>query len=371
MNGTIAWVPWKTVESFIYDTFRKLDVPEEDARICTDVILESDRRGIESHGCNRFKPMYVDRIVKGLQTPRTELEVLKETPTTLVVDAQQGLGMVASYRVMKRLIAKAKTVGLAMGAVKNSSHFGIAGYWSTMASKEGLIGITGTNTRPSQAPTFGVQNILGTNPLAFAFPTDEPFPFLFDGATCVHSKGWIEYYHRLGEEVPEGLVVGRDGKCQHDSGAILKGFKTNQSALLPLGGAGEEQAGYKGYDFACVVEILCSALAGGDFLTMLSGVTPDGRRVHHNVGHFFLVINPDFFMGEDIFRKTAGAIVRQLRASEKAPGAERIYTAGEKAYETWQYRKNKGVPLTPGVQQEFIEVRDRYHIDCTFPFEKK
>lgn len=364
-----AWIPWGLARAFIHDSFVKLGVPDKDSDICTDVILESDRRGIESHGCNRFKPLYIDRIENGLQTPVTRLEILKETPTTIVADAHQGLGMVASYRIMERLIEKAKIIGLSMGVVRNSSHYGIAGYWSTMASQEGLLGISGTNTRPLQAPTFGAAPVLGTNPLAFAFPSDEPFPFLFDGATCVHSRGKIEYYNRINAPVPDGVTIDTNGHCLHDSSNILQGFKTQKAALLPLGGKGEETAGYKGYDLATTVEILCAALSGGDYLGKLSGLDKDGHKVHHNVGHFFLVINPDFFIGETAFCQTTGSILREIRSSPKASGHERIFTAGEKAYETSQIREKKGVPLTPGVQKEFITVRNKYHLPYHFPFE--
>lgn len=370
MNQKNACIPWNLARSFIHDAFVKLGVPDEDACICTDVILESDRRGIESHGCNRFKPLYIDRIKNGLQVPVTRLEILKETPTTIMADAHQGLGMVASYRIMKKLIQKARLSGLSMGVIKNSSHYGIAGYWSTMASKEGLLGISGTNTRPLQAPTFGSAPILGTNPLAFAFPTDEPFPFLFDGATCVHSRGKIEYYNRIHNPTPDGVAIDREGRCLHDSAKILQDFKTSEAALLPLGGRGEETAGYKGYDFATTVEILCAALSGGDYLSMLTGLDKEGHKVHHNVGHFFLVINPEFFIGETPFRQTTGHILREIRSSPKAPGHDRIFTAGEKAYETSQVREKQGIPLTPGVQQEFIDVRNQFHLPYHFPFEK-
>ena len=370
MTEKRAYISWSLASGFIHDSFVKLGVPEEDAAICTDVLLESDRRGIESHGCNRFKPMYIDRIENGLQVPVTHLEICKETPTTLVVDAHQGLGMVASYRVMEQLIKKAKRYGLAMGVVKNSSHYGIAGYWSTMASKEGLLGISGTNTRPLQAPTFGTTPVLGSNPLAFAFPTDEPFPFLFDGATCVHSRGKIEYYDRIHSDTPDGVVIGSHGQTLHDSHDILKKFKSHEAAMLPIGGVGEDRAGYKGYGFATVVEILCAALSGGDYLSKLSGYDAQGNRVHHNVGHFFLVINPDFFAGEKVFQETSGQILREIRSSEKMPGQKRIYTAGEKAYAIWLERKDKGIPLTEGVQKEFIEVRNRFHLPYVFPFEK-
>ena len=144
------------MNDFLIEAFKGYGVPEEDAKIVADVLLESDRRGIESHGCNRFKPIYINRIMNGTLLPVTNWEVVKETPTTVVMDAHDGMGMVASYHMMKKLIEKAKKYGMAGGAIRNSTHYGIAGYWTTMASKEGLVGITGTNARPSIAPTYGV-----------------------------------------------------------------------------------------------------------------------------------------------------------------------------------------------------------------------
>lgn len=370
MSDTRTYIPWQLGQDFITAAFRAVGVPEEDARICTDVILESDRRGIDSHGCNRFKPMYMNLLMSGVQKPVTQLEILKETPATLVVDAHQGLGMVAAVKTMRQVIGKAKNTGIAMGVVKNSGHFGIAGYYAMMAAKEDLLGICGTNTRPSVAPTFGVQNILGTNPFTFAFPTDEAFPFVLDCATCVCSKGKIETYARKGERIPDGVVIGADGNTITDSREVMKEFFTKrEGAILPLGGAGEEHSGYKGYGYATVVEILSAALSAGDFLTALSGVDGAGHRVLQRVGHFFLVIDPDAFFGKAAFKETTGKILRELRASRKAPGHDRIYTAGEKEYYIWQERKKKGIPLLPGVPEEFIEVRDRLHLPYIFPFE--
>lgn len=366
---TRPFVPWDLMRDFMTDAFVGYGVPRDDARICTDVLLEADRRGIESHGCNRFKPIYLDRIRKGTLKPTTDLEVLKETPTTLVLDAHDGMGMVASHHMMERLIEKAKACGMAGGAIRNSTHYGIAGYWATMASDAGLIGLTGTNARPSIAPTFGVENMMGTNPLTFALPTDEDFPFCIDCATSIVQRGKIEYYARQGKPTPAGMVVGRDGSTMTDSEEILRALVGGQAALAPLGGVGEELAGYKGYGYAAVVEILSAALSGGQFMKALTGVAPDGSPQMYHLGHFFFVVDPEAFMGAETFRKIAGDICRALRASEKAPGQERIYTAGEKEYLTWLDRKDKGVPVGASVQRELTAVRDELGLPYTFPFE--
>ncbi len=366
---TRPYVSWELMNAFLIDAFKGYGVPEEDAEICADVLLESDRRGIESHGCNRFKPIYIDRILNGTLLPETKLEILRETPTTLVMDAHDGMGMVASYRMMERLLEKAKTYGMAGGAIRNSTHYGIAGYWATMASREGLIGITGTNARPSIAPTFGVENMMGTNPLTFALPTDEEFPFCIDCATSIVQRGKIEYYAREGKDTPAGMVVAQDGGAMTDSGEILKALVEGTAALAPLGGIGEELGGYKGYGYAAVVEILSAALAGGQFMKALTGQDEEGNPRMYRLGHFFFVVDPEAFMGREAFRKTAGEICRALRSSRRAPGSERIYTAGEKEYLTWLERKDRGVPVGEAVQREILAVRDALALPYHFDFE--
>ena len=363
------YIGWDLIENFMVDAFKAVGVPEEDAKICADVLMESDRRGIESHGCNRFKPIYIDRINAGIQNPVTEYEILKETPTTLVVDAHDGMGMVASKKAMDTIIEKAKTYGMGMAAIRNSTHYGIAGYWATMASDQGMIGITGTNARPSIAPTFGVENMLGTNPLTVAFPTDEEFPFCIDCATSITQRGKIEYYARNGKATPAGMVIGRDGSAMTDSDEILVDLTKGTAALAPLGGIGEELGGYKGYGYATVIEVLSAALQGGSYLKALTGMSSSGEKQPYHLGHFFMVIDPDAFLGQENFRKTCGDILRALRNSEKAPGEERIYTAGEKEYLVWLERKDKGVPVGESVQKELIEIRDAYNLPYTFPFE--
>ena len=363
------YVSWELMNSFLTDAFVGYGVPRQDAELCADVLLESDRRGIESHGCNRFKPIYIDRIVAGIQKPVTKIDVLRETPTTAVLDANDGMGMVASHRAMTMAIEKAKTYGMGMVAVRNSTHYGIAGYWASMAVKAGMIGITGTNARPSIAPTFGVENMLGTNPLTIGMPTDEEFPFMLDCATSITQRCKIEYFAREGKPTPAGMVIGNDGSALTDSDSILVDLNTGKAALAPLGGIGEELAGYKGYGYATVVEILSSALQCGGFMKMLTGKDENGDKKPYGLGHFFLVINPEAFMGLEEFKKTAGEILRQLRASKKAPGHDRIYTAGEKEYLVWTERRDKGVPVGEAVQKEILQVRDALGLDYKFPFE--
>lgn len=363
-------VDWNTITRFVIEVFIRYGVPEEDAKICADVLLQADKWGIESHGVNRFKPIYLDRIKSGIQNPVTHFEIIKETATTAVADGHLGMGQVIGYKAMNLAIKKAKEYGMGMVAVRNSTHYGIVGYYANMAVKSGCIGITGTNARPSIAPTFGVENMLGTNPLTFGMPSDEEFPFLLDCATSITQRGKIEYYARIGKDTPTGMVIGSDGKAKTDSNQILKDLNSGNAALAPLGGIGEELAGYKGYGYATVVEILSAALQQGKFLRALSGIDKDGNKIPMPLGHFFIAIDPEAFMGLEEFKKTCGDILRELRSSKKAPGQERIYTAGEKEYLIWQQRKDNGVPINEAVRKELIQLRDELGLNkYEFPFE--
>ena len=365
-----VWVNFETMEKFMKDCLMKSGVPESDAQIVSDVLIESDKRGIDSHGIGRLKPIYIDRIDAGILNPKTKIDIVKETETTAVLDGNNGMGHVVSKKAMQIAIDKAKKHGMGMTAVKNSTHYGIAGYYSLMAIQAGMIGITGTNARPSIAPTFGVENMLGTNPLTVGFPTDEEFPFVLDCATSVSQRGKIELYSRAGKKLPEGWVIGRDGKTRTDTDQVLVDLTKGKAALAPIGGIGEENAGYKGFGYATVVEVLSAALQGGAFLTALNGFDSDGKRIPYPLGHFFIAIDTQAFLGLDVFKKIAGSIMRELRNSEVAPGAERIYTAGEKEWIAWNYRKEHGCPVPPALQKQMTELRNRWQLSYTFPWEK-
>jgi len=366
----IIWVDFDSLENFIIDVFKGIGVPEEDARICADVLISSDKRGIDSHGIGRLKPIYYDRIKAGIQSPKTNIEIVKNGPTTAVIDGHNGMGQVIAKKSMALAIEKAKKMGLGMVAVRNSTHYGIAGYYSLMAIEEGMIGITGTNARPSTAPTFGVENMLGTNPLTFGMPSDEAFPFVLDCATSIAQRGKIEFYDRAEKEIPPGWVIGEDGKARTDTHQILQDLTAGKAALAPLGGIGEETGGYKGYGYAVVVEILSAALQNGKYLKMLLGVE-EGKPAPINLGHFFIAINISSFIDLELFKKITGDILRSLRSSKKAPGAEKIYTAGEKEYLAWLERKDKGAPINTNLQQQILALKKELNLTkYKFPFEK-
>jgi LDH2 family malate/lactate/ureidoglycolate dehydrogenase len=366
MGGTgergAARVGFDVMERFAADVFRGLGVPDDDARVCADVLIAADRRGIHSHGVNRMKPIYYDRIRAGIQRPVTNFEIVREGPTTAVVDGHDGMGQVIAARSMSLAIEKAKRYGMGMVAARNSTHYGIAGYYAIMAAGKNMIGITGTNARPSVAPTFGIEAMLGTNPLTIGMPTDEPFPFVLDCATAIGPKGKIEAYARVGKPLPRCWVIGGDGEGVSDPALALKGVENGRCALVPLGGIGEETGGYKGYGYSTVVEILSAALSTGSYLKMLSG-TRNGKKVPYRIGHFFIAVDVGAFVEPAEFRKTAGDILRALRASRKMPGRDRIYTAGEKEHLYWEETRARGIPLNGALLGEMIAMRDELGLE--------
>ncbi len=356
-----SYIPVSIIENFMMDVFQSLGVPEDEAHICADVLIVSDLRGIESHGVGRLK-YYYDRIQAGVQFTTTEMEVVKETETSAVVDGHHGMGHVIAHRSMRMAMDKAKQYGLGAVTVRNGTHFGIAGYYSLMAAKEGMMGFTVTNARPAVAPTFSTEPMLGTNPIAFAAPSDMDYPFCFDGATPISQRGKIEVAARAEKQVPAGWVIDAEGNPMADPDEILAAFGTATAALLPLGGAGEELAGYKGYSLATMVEILSASLCGGAFMKDLLGFAPDGSRRPYMLGHFFLAIDIEHFVPLEVSCRITGQIMRALQNARKAPGAERIYVAGEKEYEKEKLIREQGVPVNPNLRREFQIMRDAMNI---------
>jgi L-2-hydroxycarboxylate dehydrogenase (NAD+) len=357
----ITDIPVDTIENFTIDVFQGLGIPEDEARICADVLITSDLRGIESHGVGRLK-YYYDRIQAGVQFTKTEMEIVKETETTALVDGHHGMGHVIAYRSMRMAMDKARRYGLGAVTVRNGTHFGIAGYYPLMAAREGMMGLTVTNARPAIAPTFSTEPMLGTNPIAFAAPSDMDYPFCFDGATSITQRGKVEVAARAEKPVPEGWVIDAEGNPLTDPDRILADLGAATAALLPLGGAGEELAGYKGYDLATMVEVLSASLCGGVFMKDLLGFAPDGSRRPYMLGHFFLAIDVEHFIPLEVSRRITGQVMRTLQNARKAPGAARIYVAGEKEHEKEKLVRERGVPVNPNLRRELQIMRDELNI---------
>jgi L-2-hydroxycarboxylate dehydrogenase (NAD+) len=368
MEGKSFFLPVEVLQNYMREVFIKVGVPAGEAATCAEILITSDLRGIESHGIGRLK-MYYDRIKQGLQKPITNFEIVREAPATAVIDGHDGMGQVIGYRSMQMAIEKARLVGMGSVAVRNSSHFGIAGYYPLMAARAGMIGFTVTNARPSISPTFGVRPMLGTNPIAFSAPSDEDFPFIFDAATSIAQRGKLEVLARKEKPTPPGYVIDAQGRPLTDTNAILEGFAKETAALLPLGGQGEDLGGHKGYGLATMVEILSASLQTGSFLWGLSGIDAAGKKQPNKIGHFFMAINVTSFADLDVFKKTTGDIIRDLRSSTREPGKNRIFTAGEKEYENEKRVRANGVEILPNLQKDIQAIqRDLNLPGYSFPF---
>ncbi len=350
MSEQSIHVPVQKLVDFMIAALVKMGVPQDDARIITDVLITADLWGVRSHGVAHLK-MYHERMKSGLQLPVTNWQVVKDTPTTAVIDGGNGMGMVVGYNAMQLAIEKARTFGLGAVAVRNSSHYGVAGYYPLMAVKAGLVGLSVTNAHPSTAPTHGTEPMLGTNPIAMAAPTDEEFPYMFDAATSVVPRGKIEVAARAGKSIPEGWVVNKDGVSVTDSSTMIAEMNQGNVALLPVGGIDELMGGHKGYGLATMVEIFSAAFQNGAYLSMLHDTDHAGNPQFLRIGHFFLAINIENFIPLEDFKKITGNMMRELRASRQGSAQGRIYSAGEKEHYHSAKVRVEGVEIPPGVQK--------------------
>jgi LDH2 family malate/lactate/ureidoglycolate dehydrogenase len=239
MPSVPVFIPAEHLKRFATEVLIHAGMERADAEISADVLVTADLRGIESHGISRLR-MYYDGLKSGRHNPQIDFEIVSDQDGAVVVDAHGGMGHPVGVRAMQLAIEKARIYGLGAVAVRNSSHFGIAGYYTLLAVRAGMIGLSFTNARPSVAPTFGVRPALGTNPIAFGAPTDEECPFLFDAATSIIQRGKIEVMAREGKPMPPGYVISREGELLTDARRADAGFASGLNALLPLGGSGEE-----------------------------------------------------------------------------------------------------------------------------------
>jgi L-2-hydroxycarboxylate dehydrogenase (NAD+) len=364
MSEQSVKVPVNILVDFMLEALTAMGTSPEDAKIIADVLITSDFWGIRSHGIAHLK-MYHERIKMGLQLATTKWSVVKDSDAVAVIDGGNGMGMVVGYYAMKLAIEKARKYGLGAVAVRNSSHYGVAGYYPLLAVKEGMVGLSMTNAHPSTAPTFGVKPMLGTNPIAAAVPTDEPFPYMYDAATSIVPRGKIEIAARANKPVPEGWVINKDGVSATDSSNMIQEMNLGNVALLPIGGLGELTGGYKGYGLATMVEIFSAAFQDGTYLWGLTDTDADGNPQFLRIGHFFLVIDVEHFIPLETFKKITGNMMRELRNSPVAPGEARIYTAGEKEYYNTQRVQAEGVEITPGVQEALQALQKELNISNT------
>ena len=332
-------LPYEQVVSFCRKAFAGYGFNEEQSAQITDVLLAADLSGIESHGIQRLI-RYHKEITGGLVDVKAVPEIVKETPIAATIEGNDAMGQLLGVQAMELAINKAKQVGIGMVAVRNSNHYGIAGYYTKMAAEAGLIGICMTNTEAIMVPTFGRQAMLGTNPIAFSMPAS-PVPFTFDAATTVVPRGKLEVYAKRDGVIRDGWALDENGHPSTDATRVLNNIigKTG-GGILPLGGAGEETSGYKGYGFAMLCEI-CTAILSGGTTSNYIYKTP-GKA---NICHFFMAVDYGVFGEKEDLEKALSQFLQELRDSNKAEGQERIYTHGEKEFEACQRVKAEGVSV--------------------------
>jgi len=340
------------LEAFCHDVFMTLGLTERDSAVASGVLVAADIRGIPSHGVGRLW-RYVNGLKSGLMLPNAEPEVLRETPASIVVNARGAMGAPASVTVMDTVIRKARTNGAAFGCVRDSNHFGIAGYYSMMALEHDMLGVAMTNTAALGVPTFGRQVMFGTNPLAFAAPADKEKAFVLDMSTTVVTRGKIEVYDRLGKELPPGWAVDKTGRtAKNPSSLLIDMFNRIGGGILPLGGEGEEYGGHKGYGLAVMVDILCSVLAGAPFGQELCDTETSSARV----SHFFGAVKIDCFRDPAAFRADMDRLLADIRATPPAEGCERVYYAGQKEFEKEAEYERDGIPVLKKTYDQLVKI---------------
>lgn len=328
------------LEGFVTSCFEKSGMSYEDAKITADVLIESDKRGIASHGVARFR-RYTDGIKNGIMVPDAQYKIIKETENTLLISGQDGLGQPVSYKVMQLVLEKAKKNNISFAAVRDSNHYGIAGYYAMMALPENLIGFSATNSFPLVVPTFSKNALLGTNPLAVAVPVQGETDFVLDMSTSTVTRGKLEEFNRKNKSIPEVWATDAQGRPTTDPALVLKNVVGKLGGgLLPLGGALEELGGHKGFGLGMLVEIFTGILSGGAFGPHVYG-TPGAPA---NVCHLFGAINIEAFISLDEFKSSLGSFVDILHGSEKAAGQDKTYVHGEKEF----YMAKK--------QQEYVKI---------------
>jgi L-2-hydroxycarboxylate dehydrogenase (NAD+) len=349
----------ESLETFCQRVFQSLNLSEDDARMAAAVLVAADARGIPSHGIARLW-RYVNGLKTGLMLPGAPVEVLMDTPSSIALHAHGAMGAPVSVKAMGSVINKAKTNGAAFGCVRDSNHFGIAGYYAMMALDEDMLGIAMTNTAALGVPTFGRQVMYGTNPLAFAAPANEERAFVLDMSTTVVTRGKIEMCERLGKELPMGWAVDKTGQPARDGRAILDDmFHRMGGGILPLGGAGEEFGGHKGYGLSVMVDILCAVLCGAPFGPDLSDTETSSARV----SHFFGAIRIDTFRDPQEFRRDMDRMLRGLRNCPLAEGAERVYFAGQKEFEKEEECLRMGVPLLEETYDQICAIGNEHGVE--------
>jgi len=358
-------IHWENLLEFSKKVLMKLGVSEKDAHIVADNLVSSNLRGIDSHGVARL-----DRYVDGIKTkyiiPDAKPKIVKESSVLANVDGQNGLGQVMGTFGMELAIKKGRKQGFGMVTVFNSNHYGYAGYYAMMALKHNLVGISMTNSAPLVVPTFGKNAIMGTNPIAVAAPTQKNRPWVMDFATSTVPRGKIEVYNRLNKKMPLGWATDEHGKVTDDAARVERNLKDLLGGgLLPLGGAGETYGGHKGYGLTVMIDVFCAILSGSNYGPHVVS-KKEGKITFPRVGHMFMTIDPEYFVGISDFKRNMDNYIDLLKNSEKAEGESRIYVHGEKEFEMQDVREKQGCPLDDKTVEKLLALSKEFNIPISF-----
>ncbi len=339
-------VPVQPLKDFTATFLQKLGLNEAEARRAAEILVTSDLRGIESHGVPRLD-MYLNMQRANVFNPQAPFTITRETGSTALVDGNGGLGLVVGPKAMDLAISKAESAGIGMVAVTHSSHFGIAGYYAELAVAHDMIGLSMTNAAPQGVPTGGREARLGTNPIAFAAPTKNEYPFLLDMATTAVAYGKIEIAARREEPIPIGWSLDESGQPTSDAQLALRIHR-----MTPLG-SNAELSSHKGYGLGVMVDILVG---------VLSGMGHSAKVGRWRAGHFFGAMRIDAFRDVEEFKADMDAMIRDLHSTPTAEGVSRVYVAGEKEYLAQAENLQLGVPLHPKVVHRLKELGQEFDI---------
>ena len=328
---------------FTQSVFEKMGLPAGEARQAADILMRAELRNISTHGLMRL-PEYVSLWQNKRVTVTPKFTVVHETPSTALVDGGKGLGLITAPKAMNLAIEKAKTAGTGWVAVRNSYHFGIAGYYAMKALEHDMIGITMTNANPLVAPTFSKHGMLGTNPIAVAVPAGEEPPFVADFATSPVSRGKVDIYESEGKDTPDGLLQDGQGNLTTDS-SILR----NGGALRTLGGD-VMHGGHKGFCLTAIVDIFSAVFSGANFgptvVPTLGYVQDKAGAEDRGIGHFFGAMRIDAFQTADEFKTGMDEWIRTFRQAEPVAGQERVIIPGDPERETEAIKMKEGIALS-------------------------
>lgn len=341
--------PIDALREFSTRVFLHFGIPKKDAAQAADVLACADLRGIDSHGVARLYS-YFGLLNEGRINPKPKISVIRSTPSTATVDGGNGLGLVVGPRANRIAMDLAEKAGSGWVAVCNTNHFGIAGYYVLQALERDLIGWAMTNSSALVAPLWGAERMLGTNPIAIAFPGKEEPPIVIDMATCAAAYGKIEIARRKKVSVPLGWVIDSKGRNTADPEDLING-----GCLLPLG-SDRERGGHKGYGLALMVDVLCGVLSGANWGPFappfaLRQKLPE-RSVGKGIGHFFGAMRLDGFLDADSFKRQIDAYIRTFRATKPAPGTNGPLVPGDPERDAERERRKTGIPLLMPVVED-------------------